>query len=103
LSSSSPATSPLSLHDALPIYGFAQGPEAAGRRRGRSSRQAFVDEQYPHRAPGQLIGDPTAGHPASDHDYIENLIHESPEAKQLRSEEHTSELQSPDHLVCRLL
>src|SRR5258708_21672490 len=23
--------------------------------------------------------------------------------KQLRSEEHTSELQSPDHLVCRLL
>src|SRR5258708_8272851 len=24
-------------------------------------------------------------------------------ARQLRSEEHTSELQSPDHLVCRLL
>src|SRR5258708_24702847 len=26
-----------------------------------------------------------------------------PGAKQTRSEEHTSELQSPDHLVCRLL
>src|SRR5947208_7740335 len=26
-----------------------------------------------------------------------------PEAKLFRSEEHTSELQSPDHLVCRLL
>src|SRR5260363_453942 len=25
------------------------------------------------------------------------------ERRQLRSEEHTSELQSPDHLVCRLL
>src|SRR5947208_5110857 len=25
------------------------------------------------------------------------------ETKKLRSEEHTSELQSPDHLVCRLL
>src|SRR5258708_30521788 len=29
-------------------------------------------------------------------DYTENL-------PQVRSEEHTSELQSPDHLVCRLL
>src|SRR5207244_6330882 len=25
------------------------------------------------------------------------------EAREIRSEEHTSELQSPDHLVCRLL
>src|SRR5258708_27770350 len=28
---------------------------------------------------------------------------EAPAREQLRSEEHTSELQSPDHLVCRLL
>src|SRR5947208_13567126 len=27
----------------------------------------------------------------------------SPQAHRRRSEEHTSELQSPDHLVCRLL
>src|SRR5258708_23071200 len=27
----------------------------------------------------------------------------SPAGRALRSEEHTSELQSPDHLVCRLL
>ena len=26
-----------------------------------------------------------------------------PQTYQVRSEEHTSELQSPDHLVCRLL
>src|SRR5258708_23141592 len=31
----------------------------------------------------------------------ENDVHQPPE--QRRSEEHTSELQSPDHLVCRLL
>src|SRR5258708_22994208 len=30
-------------------------------------------------------------------------IMESQRAYRLRSEEHTSELQSPDHLVCRLL
>src|SRR5258708_15586328 len=29
------------------------------------------------------------------------LLHDNPAA--IRSEEHTSELQSPDHLVCRLL
>src|SRR5947208_12532733 len=44
------------------------------------------------------------------HDIVafENLrghleVPENQGAKTLRSEEHTSELQSPDHLVCRLL
>src|SRR5258708_24818254 len=33
-----------------------------------------------------------------------NLLEiEAPETAAIRSEEHTSELQSPDHLVCRLL
>src|SRR5258708_25330030 len=38
--------------------------------------------------------------PALDHD-----LHPGPDglAWLIRSEEHTSELQSPDHLVCRLL
>src|SRR5258708_19138130 len=31
------------------------------------------------------------------------LCHQANAAALLRSEEHTSELQSPDHLVCRLL
>src|SRR5207244_5325662 len=30
------------------------------------------------------------------------LIHEVRATREMRSEEHTSELQSPDHLVCRL-
>ena len=31
------------------------------------------------------------------------LLFSSAESQAFRSEEHTSELQSPDHLVCRLL
>src|SRR5207244_7175459 len=31
------------------------------------------------------------------------LHRDTPELVEIRSEEHTSELQSPDHLVCRLL
>src|SRR5258708_28197786 len=32
-----------------------------------------------------------------------NKTSQAPESQPRRSEEHTSELQSPDHLVCRLL
>src|SRR5258708_20808725 len=35
--------------------------------------------------------------------YEEMFAGEGEKIKYLRSEEHTSELQSPDHLVCRLL
>src|SRR5258708_16842902 len=34
---------------------------------------------------------------------IDGQVHIGPGTGQGRSEEHTSELQSPDHLVCRLL
>src|SRR5438552_16544602 len=54
----------LSLHDALPIWGWRRRPGPRPGRRREASR----------RRPGRG-----------------------------RSEEHTSELQSPDHLVCRLL
>src|SRR5207244_13208158 len=75
----------LSLHDALPI---SAGPPAgrgvgcrgprAGTHAGRGERgRAAAARAGPARRPG----------PAPDR----------------RSEEHTSELQSPDHLVCRLL
>src|SRR5258708_22143807 len=36
-------------------------------------------------------------------DLTESLEFERQRQQMLRSEEHTSELQSPDHLVCRLL
>src|SRR5258708_14739077 len=63
----------LSLHDALPICGDS---ENGGPCPGERLRQG-------HR-----------------HLPAQGLAHQPPA---VRSEEHTSELQSPDHLVCRLL
>src|SRR2546426_8009686 len=71
-----PRSTPLSLHDALPI----SHPQR--ERRGRPP--------LPHR-PGLLERQPGGGH------------RHPPEAVAARSEEHTSELQSPCNLVCRLL
>src|SRR5256885_13269219 len=59
-----PRSTPLSLHDALPIYDGAPGSPGGGRTNGS-------------RGTGRRRSD--------------------------RSEEHTSELQSPCNLVCRLL
>src|SRR5207244_10972017 len=71
--SSTPETSTLSLHDALPIY-----PIVRGRGAGDGG------------AVWRSVGPTPAG--------------ATPRAASAnRSEEHTSELQSPDHLVCRLL
>src|SRR5258708_33301047 len=70
----------LSLHDALPISGMH--PDRSGsvsRARGRTvrqPRQLLLEISRQARLPGNF---------------------------KKSSEEHTSELQSPDHLVCRLL
>src|SRR5258708_35627155 len=76
----------LSLHDALPIF---QGPEfdQSGllHRRGHKSRRVRRLE----RDTREVL------------EIVKGMMESS---KMLaRSEEHTSELQSPDHLVCRLL
>src|SRR5947208_14944350 len=65
----------LSLHDALPIYLHVVGAKIDEHAKVRGTRPDVVER------------DLDAGRAQS----IE------------RSEEHTSELQSPDHLVCRLL
>src|SRR5258708_25620734 len=67
----------LSLHDALPI-------SRAGNRR-------------PH--PSLVYKRPLGGSGVP----VEFAHYARPERHGDRSEEHTSELQSPDHLVCRLL
>src|SRR5690348_17528689 len=75
---SDPATTEiytLSLHDALPISRRCSRSPFWRRRRARSSSRA---RRWPPARPPCWL---TAG----------------------RSEEHTSELQSPVHLVCRLL
>src|SRR2546430_13602970 len=86
-----PATTeiyPLSLHDALPIY---EEWDALARR--------AVAEQ---RAAGRFV--PGLGHPVhKSADPRTAVIIALAEQEGLRSEEHTSELQSQSNLVCRLL
>src|SRR5258708_10512000 len=74
----------LSLHDALPIL-VGEMP--------RDVHRALVLEAAHEDARGIGLGEADrAQHPA-----------QPARARVARSEEHTSELQSPDHLVCRLL
>src|SRR5205807_9102113 len=80
-----PAIYTLSLHDALPIFGPA--PPAAERRR---PARALLAHQH---AVPEIVVEPER---AEDADVGVRL-------DQVRSEEHTSELQSPCNLVCRLL
>src|SRR5205807_10563982 len=90
---------PLSLHDALPIYGWM---EAYGLQ-GQWSVSGVSPLAYnPARQPV----------PASAAEVLESsksfddpgrMLQANPPAIYIRSEEHTSELQSPCNLVCRLL
>src|SRR5439155_20366771 len=93
--------SPLSLHDALPIS-FEQEPEylITGGLVFQPLTKNFLrswGQDWERRAPFRLAyfrnQDPTPERPA-----IVILSQVMP-----RSEEHTSELQSRGHLVCRLL
>src|SRR5258708_16619189 len=76
----------LSLHDALPIY------SVQGARRRHLVRQALP-------RPENFLGR------GLRHVRAQCGAHAATAAEEVfwRSEEHTSELQSPDHLVCRLL
>src|SRR5258708_20148049 len=65
----------LSLHDALPIF---LDDSSAEKDRLQSIQKAIFN-------------------------ILDDLRVEKDNLEQTRSEEHTSELQSPDHLVCRLL
>src|SRR5258708_11095066 len=73
----------LSLHDALPIYAVQHDVR-------NHSQQGL---RMPAQAGHEIAGDVLAG----------EGVDLRPQPLRIRSEEHTSELQSPDHLVCRLL
>src|SRR5438876_1534731 len=81
MSTSNTRISTLSLHDALPILREGRPVPAPGDRRGAAR---------PYRG--------GAGRRRSGEGVIARLLDTD-----VRSEEHTSELQSPVHLVCRLL
>src|SRR5437762_6320536 len=83
--STTPGASTLSLHDALPICGGAGGAEVA--ELGKAAGQVARPEDCRGGDAAIRAGDSAAGRGG-----------QGP-----RSEEHTSELQSPMYLVCRLL
>src|SRR5690606_42106324 len=77
----------LSLHDALPIYDFAQ--------------QVGGDLGVDHRGVEFLVAEQRLDD--ADVDLLLEQVGREAVAKRVRSEEHTSELQSRENLVCRLL
>src|SRR5258708_8915687 len=77
----------LSLHDALPISSKSSGIITRCRTRCCARRCGHGSRRAPSRSSIAAIGS--------------RLICDRHRTD--RSEEHTSELQSPDHLVCRLL
>src|SRR5258708_3131097 len=84
----------LSLHDALPI---------SGDRLAAFSSPVSAKERIPHYR-NLLYGEHKAGKTiAACHCGRTPLLFSCDNGWVSRSEEHTSELQSPDHLVCRLL
>src|SRR5258708_12195720 len=92
-----PEISPLSLHDALPIsphYGVSTGFGALASR------------PIPPELRAQLQRSLVRSHAAGSGPEVEAEVVRAMmllRLSTLRSEEHTSELQSPDHLVCPLL
>src|SRR5947199_270958 len=92
---------PLSLHDALPISAQASSPDARCRDSPPARRASASEAAPPAPAPASLAGArrPTAPVPGGRRSQPSLLapLHAA------RSEEHTSELQSLRHLVCRLL
>src|SRR5439155_2674450 len=95
-------TYPLSLHDALPILAterntlWKQGPKR-GQFYDGTARAGLLTTLWRGTGFGTVLGD-------FDNDgWSDIAVVNGAEVAQDRSEEHTSELQSRGHLVCRLL
>src|SRR5207244_13277865 len=96
-----PHTSPPSLHDALPI---SHRDTSAWRQ--STAPAAHIRSKYGRSYPYSPAATSTSARsrisrsPSRSSDETGSSNQVTPSS---RSEEHTSELQSPDHLVCRLL
>src|SRR5690606_41688141 len=96
-------TYPLSLHDALPIWRLA----ASRGARTLPVVDALAQETQ-HRLvvgagilPVRRVGDARQGHFFGIRENRQQFIRQTAEKLRARSEEHTSELQSRENLVCR--
>src|SRR5690606_42102435 len=86
-------THTLSLHDALPIYVVAIERAAVGEIHQQAGEQRCIGARLQAKEQVRFAGG--VGAARIDDDELR--------ATALRSEEHTSELQSRENLVCRLL
>src|SRR5207248_10098545 len=84
-----PYPSPLSLHDALPI---SASPSASSTRSSAAPPRPGSSERFARNAASRTRSVPT-----------QSSTRIAARSRCTRSEEHTSELQSPYDLVCRLL
>src|SRR5947208_5185124 len=87
----------LSLHDALPIYRYR------GRRSGWHRIRLRVQRLWGECDPGRVSPHIAAPRRHGCRTAVGQGSQQARHHGVDRSEEHTSELQSPDHLVCRLL
>src|SRR5207244_12563188 len=95
-----PAIYTPSLHDALPISrGKGPGRLEPERSAQDDSLRLFAARE---RAANGLDAADLGGSPQRSR-VLRGRRSAAPRGEARRSEEHTSELQSPDHLVCRLL
>src|SRR5205807_9132220 len=92
-----PQIYPLSLHDALPILAIA----TRSRQEGRGARFQAVSRSLEEQAPAVGAG-LDQSQPRAIRRLSAEILSDMGYSRQ-RSEEHTSELQSPCNLVCRLL
>src|SRR5690606_39738003 len=92
----------LSLHDALPILAV---DEVDRRLVAWDQALVAVGRRVRERQDGRRVGQQAADVPAADvgEPGVAGLVVEQRLARLPRSEEHTSELQSRENLVCRLL
>src|SRR5207244_12926027 len=97
-----PPADALSLHDALPISSTPYFRAAARIRRHAASRSAsLTPSTWSKRA--IALRTCRASFSGSLRSFGNANVERGIRFSCRRSEEHTSELQSPDHLVCRLL
>src|SRR5438552_2271903 len=94
--------SPLSLHDALPIC----SDSVTGRRwlsRNSTTSPSFFFGKGPLIELREITSELLLAQPHLPESLLQDSLDSQEFRVARRSEEHTSELQSPDHLVCRLL
>src|SRR5207244_11655946 len=99
---SPPSHTSLSLHDALPIFYFLRVDPMTANTGSTVSSPESIGSRFRKNGP-ELKPDFIRPQVKSPVDQPSRSSAKAYARASGRSEEHTSELQSPDHLVCRLL